>query len=324
MAKTVMTLDNLRKFVKDYVNAEKSAGKWVDSVDSFTNLVDKIGRQVSITGEFNDKLAGLFEGVNLPYGKTVEEYFVEIPLSRDFNDGVTEEQTWEDYKPTFDEAAYSYTLGRKKIAVVKSYDTIEAVCNDGEALAGIEADINKAFEDSYTNTRYSMKEQAVSNVYSKAKADTSITKMVETLAKPVDTETGEAFIESVKQQVEIAKDRNEGNCLANKLIGSAPSLILLVKQGINPSLSVNTLAAAFNKDELGLDVEVRVVDSLGSECDTDGVYAVLIDPRMIQIEQSYNAIRTDSNANKDAIRSVRHYEDTVFISKHTFAHIYKA
>jgi hypothetical protein len=310
-----MTLDKLKEFITGYVNAEKSAGTWTGTVDEFTKMVDKIGSQVTLDGTFSDKLAGIFDGETLPYGKTVEEYFVDMILPVAFADGVSEEDSWDTYKPTFEDAAYSYTLGRKKLPLVTSYDTIEKVCNDGEALAGIDATIMKKFADSYTNTRYSLKEQALGNLIGKA-----TTSMVETLAKPVDTETGEAFIESVKKQVEIASDRNEGNCLSSALIGASPKLVLIVNRGIMPSLDVNTLSGAFNQDKLSLGVEVRVVDSFGDNTDA---YAVLIDPRAIQVRNSYNAIRSDMNANKDAVRTIHHFEDTVFTSKYAFAHIYK-
>lgn len=316
-----MTLTKLKEFVKAYVDASKSAGTWTGTVDDFTKMVDKIGSQVILDGSFQDKLAGVFEGEELPYGKTVEETFIDLILPVAYADGVSEDDTWEVYKPTFEQAAYSYTLGRKKLPIVNSYDTIEKVCNDGSALATIESGIMKKFADSYTNTRYSIKEQALGNLYSKAVDNANI---VETLAKPVDTETGVNFLESIKKQVEIASDRNEGHCLSKELIGAAPSLVLVVKQGIMPTLDAQTLAGAFNVDKLAIGVEVRRVDSFGSVADEAGVYAMLVDPRGIQVRQSYNAVRSDSNANKDAIRTVHHYEDTVFTSKYTFAHIYKA
>ncbi len=313
-----MTLDNLKQFVKTYVDASKQAGAWTGTIDDFTKMVDKIGDQVTIDGSFSDKLAGLFEGEDLPYGKTIEEYFIDMILPVAYNDGVSEEDTWDEYEPTFEDACYSYTLGRRKLALVNGYDKIESVCNDGSALSTITASIMKKFADSYTNTRYSMKEQALGNFVSKA-----TTQMVESLAKPTSADSANNFIESIKKQVEIAKDRNTGNCISGQLIGSSPSLVLVVNQGLLPTLDVRTLAGAFNPGKLGLEVEVRVVDSFGSTADTDGVYAVLIDPRAVQIRNSYNAIRSDANANKDKVRNVHHFEDTCFISKYAFGHIYK-
>ena len=312
-----MTKENLIAFVKEYVDASKIAGTWTGTIDDFTKMVDKIGSQVTLEGTFSDKLAGLFEGEDLPYGKTIEEYFIDLVLPVAFNDGVSEDDTWTQYKPTFEEAVYSYTLGRKKLAIVNSYDTIEKVCNDGSALATIDSTIMSKFASSYTNVRYSMKEQALANLVAKAS-----TTMIETLAKPTDTETGEAFIQRIKECVEDASDRNEGNCINGTLIGASPSLVLVVNKKILPSLDVNTLAGAFNREKLSLGVEVRVVDGFGD--DTTGAYAILLDPRGVQVRNSYNAVRSDSNANKDAVRTVHHFEDTVFISKYTYAHVFKA
>ncbi len=317
-----MTKDNLVTFVKGYVNSEKSAGTWTGSVDDFTKMAEKIGSQVTLDGNWNDKLAGLFEGETLPYGKTVEEYFVDLILPVDYKDGVTYEDSFETYMPTFEQAAYSYTLGRKKLPLVQSYDSIEKVANDGEALATIEASIMSKFAASYTNARYSVKEEALGNLYGKAKAVTD-SNMVQTLAKPIDTETGEAFIEAIKKAVEVASDRNTKNCLSGELIGAAPSLVLVVNQGIIPSLDVNTLAGAFNQERLALGVEVKAVDSLGSTADADGVYAILVDPRTVQVRNSYNAVRTDMDANLDKVRFVHHFEDTVFTSKYTFVRAFK-
>ena len=321
-----MTLDTLKTFIASYVAEAKQAGAYAGTVDEYTKMIEKIGKQITIDGVFQDKLAGLFEGEDLPYGKTIEEYFMDIPSPVDFEDGVSEEDTWKTYRPTFEEACYSYTLGRRKIPLVDAYDTIEAVCNDGTALSELASDKFKKFQDAYTNVVYSQKEQLLGNVYAKVNALTDETikgKMMESLAKPTDTETGEAFILRIKECVEDASDRNESNCLSGSLIGVAPSLVLIVNKKVLPNLDVNTLAGAFHEDKLALGVEVRTVDSFGTVADTANVYAMLVDPRGIKIHNSYNAIRSDSNANKDAVRYIRHYENTGFISKYTYAHIFK-
>ena len=318
MAKSNMTLDGLKTFVKGYVDASKSAGEWKGEVNSFTNMQEKIGKQVMISGQFNDKLVGLFEGDALGTGKIIEEYFINLPMPVDFADGVTEENTWEDYRPSFADAAYSYSIGRKKIPYVLAYDTIESSCNDASAVSRITGDIWKTFTDSYTNTRYSVKEQAIGNLVSKAASQT------ESLAKPIDTETGANFILRIKECTEDASDRNEGNCLSGKLIGAAPSLVLLVNKKILPNLDVNTLAGAIHDEKLALGVETRTIDSFGSDMDKAGVYAVLLDPRGVKIHTSYDVVRSDANANKDAVRTIRHFELTPFISKYTYVHAFKA
>lgn len=325
MALTPMTLDELKKFVKGYVEASKSAGTWTSTVNDFTKMVEKIGKQVNIQGAFNDKLSGLFDGDMLTSGKIIEEYFVNLPMPVEFEDGVTEENSWADYRPTFADAAYSYPLKRKKIPFVMGYDTVESSALNAAETASITANCYKAFQDSYTNTLYSVKEQAIGNMASKAIAATdaagSTVKLSETLAKPTDTETGEAFILKIKELVEDASDRSENNCLSGKLIGAAPSLVLLVNKKVLPNIEVNTLAGAFHDEKLALNIEVRVVDSFGIEMDTKKVYAVLLDPRGVKVHPSYNAVRSDANANKDAVRTIRHFELTPFISKYTYIHV---
>lgn len=322
METKTMTLDELKTFVEGYVDASKSAGTWTSTVNDFTTMVEKIGKQINIQGAFNDKLYGLFDGDMLASGKIIEEYFINLPMPVSFADGVTEESSWTDYRPTFANAAYSYSIGRKKIPFVMGYDTVESSALNASETASITSNCYKAFQDSYTNTMYSVKEQAVGNMAAKAIAATTTTlKLSEGLAKPVDTSTGEAFILKIKELVEDASDRSENNCLSGQLIGAAPSLVLLVNKKVLPNIEVKTLAGAINEEKLALNLEVRVVDSFGSDMDSKKVYAVLLDPRGVKVHPTYNAVRSDANANKDAVRTIRHFELTPFISKYTYIHV---
>lgn len=67
-----MTLSALQSFVTAYVDAAKQAGAWTGTTNNLFGLVDKIGKQITIDGSFEDKLPEL-EGEDLPFGKTIEE-----------------------------------------------------------------------------------------------------------------------------------------------------------------------------------------------------------------------------------------------------------
>lgn len=68
-----MTLDDLQAFVEAYVDSAKQAGAWNDgSFNNFAGLVDKIGKQITLDGLFNDKLPEL-DADSLPLGRTIEE-----------------------------------------------------------------------------------------------------------------------------------------------------------------------------------------------------------------------------------------------------------
>ena len=149
-----------------------------------------------------------------------------------------------------------------------------------------------------------------------------VLELVEVLAKPVDSTTGEAFIESLKTAVEIASDINEGHSLNGNTLAGNTGLTLLVKQGIIPSLDVNTLAGAFHLDKLDPGVEIIPVPDFG---DADSkYYAVLIDNRGMRLHNTYNATRENFNGLLDHLNVFRHTEDTAWISRNTFVKVYSA
>ena len=72
-----MTIKDLESFVKTYVDKSKQAGAWVSSTDNLLKLQDKIGKQITLDGSFQDKLPEL-SGDDLPGGKTIEDWFIDL------------------------------------------------------------------------------------------------------------------------------------------------------------------------------------------------------------------------------------------------------
>ena len=145
--------------------------------------------------------------------------------------------------------------------------------------------------------------------------------LVKEIAAPVDTSTGEAFIKQVKEDVEKAQDLNEGNSFNGNSLGATEGLILLLKQGIIPSIEVDTLAGAFNQDRLAVGVKTIVVKDFGAT--SSDAYAVLMDARGFKLHNTYNALRDQINADGDFINLYQHTENTAFISNNTFVKVYK-
>lgn len=317
-----MTLSELSKFTASYVTAAKQAGAWKVTTDNYLGLVDKIGKQITITGSFEDDLPEL-NGDDLPYGRTIEEYMINLIMPVNKDDGVSEDEVWDTYKPTVQEACYSYTLGKKKIAVVEDYNDVERAALGATEASDFTSSLFEKFETSYTNARLDVKERLLGNAIEKLPSG-----CVETLVSPTDTESGSNFLLSVKKALEIAKKRNEGNCVSGTLIGGAKDLILAVKQGIMPEVEINTLMGAIHDEygKFGVDVKLKIVDSFGTDTEGNEVnaYAFLFDARGIKLHNSYNAVRSQASANKDKVLFVRHYEDTGFISKYTYMHAWKA
>ena len=313
-----MTISGLQTLAKTYVAAAKQAGTWTNSTNNLYKAIDKIGKMVMIDGQFIDKLPEL-DGDELPLGKTIEEYFIDLTLPEAYKDITTEgAKDTAPALPTVENCSYSYSLGREKIKTTVPYDNVERAARSVEDASNMITKVLERLGNSYEMFKFAAKKQLLGNA-----ADKAVTaKLVTTIAQPVDTATSEAFIKQIKQDVETASFPNEGGLNAS-LIGAAPELVLYVKKGVMPIVEVDALAGAFNEGRLAIPAKVKVVDDFGSMTNT-GVYAILVDPRGIKLHRDYHAIRQSENADGDFINYVDHSEHTGFISKNTFIRVYKA
>ena len=145
--------------------------------------------------------------------------------------------------------------------------------------------------------------------------------LITTINAPVDDTTGEAFIKQVKEDIEVASDVSEGHSLNGNTLGATQGLVLIVKQGVIPSLEVDTYAGAFNQNQLAVPAEIVVVKDFGS-ADAD-YFAVLMDRRAMRLHNTYNATRDNANGDGDFLNIFRHTEDTAYLSRNAFFKAYK-
>ena len=144
--------------------------------------------------------------------------------------------------------------------------------------------------------------------------------LVEELAIPEDSTTGEAFIKALKVDIEKAQDISEGNSLNGNTIGAEEGLVLYVKQGVMPSLEVDTMAGAFHLDKLNPNVETKVIKDFGST--TTKAYAILMDRRGAKLHIDYEAVRENFNGFGDFVSLFSHIESTAFLSRNCFVKIF--
>lgn len=369
---TKLSLVELQELISAYVSADKIAVTDLNvTKNNIVGLSDKIGKIVTIDSMFKDKLA-VFDGEDLSFGKTVEEYFQDLILPEEgATPGTNDEKVTKFFSPTYRPVSYSYTLGTKKFPISKPYNNIERAVHNIGQYERIVFDITKKLFDSETAWKYGVKRQMLATLISKCEdAETNATtfakasaynegayvkdttnygvvvvaikantyntyndavnkgaiinlNFVTTIAKPTDTASGEAFIKQLKNDVEIAMDESEGYSLNGNTIGSVEdSLYLLVKQGVMPSLEVDTQAGAFHADKVALPAKHIVVKDFGDN--NTGVYAMLVDVRGLKLHNDYRAVRTFENGYNDFISYFLHTEFTAFISRNTFVKIYKS
>ena len=310
-----MTLKDLQGKMTEYVVAAKQAGAWVESRNNFTGMLDKVGKQITLVGGFYDRLEAL-NGDDLPLGKTIEEYFIDLTLPTSFTSAeVDGAKDLEPALPSVGEVAYSYSLGRQYVKTTIGYDNFERAMISTEGASNVATDIMTKLQNSYDMARYAIKKELLGNAAVKCQEAGN-----EDTLPPIENATsGENWIKKIKEDIESAQFANEMS-LSGNLIGAAPELVLYVKKGVIPALEVTTYAGAFNRGDLAVPARIEVVDDFGSNKD---VVAILADSRAIKVHNGYNAVRSKENATGDFINFVRHYEVTGFISQYAFIKAYK-
>ena len=310
-----------------YVDAAKQANStFTPSYDNVAGLLDKIGKTVTIDGLYQDQLPEL-EGDFLAAGKTIEEWFMGLTLCEAYSN-LAAEMAKENVPtvPSFEEVVYNYTLGRQKISTTEPFGNIERAFNTTEGAANFYTKIAERLQNSYDVCRYAAKKQLLGNAISKALAVKGTnTDVYKAVAVPTDAATAEDFIMAVKEAKEDASFAHEGG-LGGAYIGAAPTLRLYVKKGVMPTVAVKAIAGAINPQELAFDVDVKVVDDFGTitgQTENKQVYAVLADPRGIKLCNSYNVTRAGMKEEADAMKIVRHYQDSALISKYTFIRVFE-
>lgn len=106
-----MTIAGLQTFVSNYVKAASQAGAWTQTKANVFGLLDKIGKQITLKGDFNNPLASKIMGNDLPLARTIEEYMVLLTTPVDAIDPseATGQEALKSYLPDVGEVCYSYT-----------------------------------------------------------------------------------------------------------------------------------------------------------------------------------------------------------------------
>ena len=323
MALTIQTLKNA---AAAYVDATKQLQKtFVPTVDDFTKTVCKIGDMKTLYLPHVDKLPEL-SGDNLPFGETIEEFMVNDFLPSDFvyEDGAPKKNA---KRATFEEAVYSYPMKEQLWELGVPRNQFRRVSLGERSFGDLIASTLSTLDSSANAWNYAAKRRLLGNAAKEAakitgvsQADTSgcFTK----IAKPSDTATGEAFIKAVKACVEKASDMNDGN-LAQHPAAAAPSLTLYIKQGVIPSLEVDTLAGAFNEAKLAIPAKIKTVLDFGEVSGEDsGIYAILVDDRGIKLHDDLLYISSDYDGRQNQDNFYRHQKQTGFISKYAYIHVF--
>lgn len=305
-------ISNIKTFVAGVLQDAKiaqSAENFTAVINDTTGLVEKCMDQICLNQLFTDKLPEL-DGDEKEFGAYVEEYGMGLLVPKaapSLVDGQSYGVPY--YAPAVQGTFHSWKLPEYIVAGSTSYNKYKSSMKSPEAYASFVSSVLKQMIDSYNQARYEEKKEllgwAANNVAVK-----------QVLAKPVDTASGEAFIKAVKNIAEdasFARDITVGEKTIT--LGAAEGLTLYLNKGIMSSLEVDTLAGAFNKEDLAMPVTIKVVDFGATGMGTNQAYGLIVDNRAIKLFPNRNTVGEDVNAYHDFVTVSRHVIDTPFVSK---------
>lgn len=305
-------ISNIKTFVAGVLQDAKiaqSAETFAAVINDTTGLVEKCMDQICLNQLFTDKLPEL-DGDEKEFGAYVEEYGMGLLVPKaapTLVDGQAYGVPY--YAPAVQGTFHSWKLPEYIVAGSTSYNKYKSSMKSPEAYASFVSSVLKQMIDSYNQARYEEKKEllgwAANNVAVK-----------QVLAKPVDTASGEAFIKAVKNIAEdasFARDITVGDKTIT--LGAAEGLTLYLNKGIMSSLEVDTLAGAFNKEDLAMPVTIKVVDFGATGMGTNQAYGLIVDNRAIKLFPNRNTVGEDVNAYHDFVTVSRHVIDTPFVSK---------
>ena len=165
MARKALSKKELDAMIASMFGDAVIAGDYTATFNELTKVLNKIGLQIQIKGNYVDRLPEL-DGPELSKGKTIEEYFKELPGVSDYDKTGSTDEAPEDAH--FLKPYYSYPLKRKKIKTTRRFEEYEESAISEEALAAMAgdelADLNKS-ADVY---RYGLKRQLIGEIITKA------------------------------------------------------------------------------------------------------------------------------------------------------------
>lgn len=301
-------IENIKTFVTSVLTEAKiaqDASAFQAVANDTTGLVEKCMDQICLEQLYTDKLPEL-DGDEKEFGAYVEEYGMGLLLPKSATTLVDGESYGIPYiAPAMQGTYHSWKLPEYIVAGSTSYQKYKSSMKDATAYSNYVANVIKQMVDSYNQTRFEEKKRLLGW----AAENVAVSK---TVAKPTNTETGEAFIKAVKDAVEeasFARDVTIGD--RSFTLGGAENFTLYITKGVKSVLDVNTLAGAFNGDALALPCKIKVVDDLGSSA----AWAMLVDNRAIKLFPNRNTVAEDINGYHDFVTMSRHVIDTPFVSK---------
>jgi hypothetical protein len=328
--------------------------------ESVSTLLDKIGLTISLQSNVVDHLE-MFDDVVLSHGTTVEEYINEMLVVEDYDPTASPfDAEPVDVKRAYHTRSKDkkITLPVLKAEIDRAFTSPEGTASfTARQIARID-DTFKNYKYEAKKIAIGQKllrDHATFNENTKKWETTGVSKWKDIIsdAKTTTQGVGEKFLANIT--VEIGVDEDDNPILSHAIIDKATSeefilaiqslvedmqflrvgyntfgipqqtqkenLVLLLKSGALPIMNVRALSNVFNKELLGLGIDVKVVDDFGIDTSvlTSGdplgkVYAILADKRLVRYITTRNEMGVDVIGASLKVVYTKHFGENVVTS----------
>ena len=285
-------------------------------------LTNRIGRQIFFDKVFNNPFKMLHKGL-LPYGKTVEQLFVEMAEEKGFKEhfsgstsnegdliGIVAPKVKADYITQNFEYKFKTSISDLQL---------KGAFTNQFGLMNL---INKAVNSLLSSTQYSefrdMKKILTNKTADSTGGSKIGTGLVQKMYTDPNTKANSFF--PVGSKIDGKTVAKGVRTWANKLIfpstkynlagvktwTSKEDLVLFVTPELQAELDVEVLATAFNVSSADVNVRTILVDDLGQTAGGQDVVCILADKDIIQAYDTVNTTTTFYNADKLATNYFAH------------------
>lgn len=290
--------------------------------DFINTLTNRIGRQMFFDKVFNNPFKMLHKGM-LPYGKSIEQLFIEMAEEKGFKEHFTGSTSNEAdligvVAPSVKVEYITQNFEYKFKTSISDLQLRGAFTN----AFGLMNLINKAVNSLLSSTQYS-EFRDMKKILTNAQADstggsTIGTGLVQQIYKNETTKANSLF--PVGNNIDGKKISKGVKTWANKLIfpsnkynlagvktwTSKEDLVLFITPELQAEIDVEVLATAFNVSSADVNVRTILVDDLGQTDGGQDVLCVLADKDVIQAYDTLNTTTTFYNGEKLATNYFAH------------------
>lgn len=358
MARQKYSLADLTEIIREGLGEQ--GADFEPTYESVSTLLDKIGLTISLQSNVVDHLE-MFDDVVLSHGTTVEEYINDMLVVEDYDPNATPfdaepldvkrayHTRSKDKKITLpvlkaeidraftspegtasftarqiariDDTFKNYKYEAKKIAIGQKLLRDSAVFYDDNEKWETDAIYTwDTYINSYKNHVWEIGEKPLLNIKVEVGVDENEDPIYSNAI--IDKATSEEFILAIQSLVEDMQFLRTGyNVFGIPQQSQKENLVLLLKSGALPIMNVRALSNVFNKELLGLGIDIKVVDDFGvdesvlaSGDPLTKVYAVLTDKRLVRYITTRNEMGVDVIGASLKVVYTKHFGENVVTS----------